>query len=62
MKIKKIVCDNCGKEIENKDKINTIKIHYNGSIIPNKYELCDACYKAMKREIPKLLNWRNRLR
>jgi len=57
-----VLCDSCKKEIE---KINVIQVYFSDFIkdtISKKYELCDACFEAMQREIPKLLNWRNRLR
>lgn len=60
--MKKTFCDCCCKEVE---EPHTIEVYYHkwgGGERLQSYELCNACYKAMQREIPKLLNWRNRLR
>jgi len=62
--MKKIYCDSCRKEIK-KNKVFDVGINFCDSSCESHiehYELCKDCYDAMKREIPKLLNWRNRLR
>ena len=55
-------CDSCKKEFGIGIRYNTISIRYNYDNILDEYELCNACFEAMKREMPKLLNWRNRLK
>ena len=60
--MRKYYCDSCKKEMEEKDKISLCYYKNNKEENREYYDLCRNCYKAMKREIPKLLNWRNRLR
>lgn len=60
--MKRIYCDNCKKEI---NKVYIIDIYYNTKSAKmhwQRYELCNACFKAMEKQIPTLLNWRSRLR
>jgi len=68
--VRKYYCDSCKKEIEFEDEIKKIKILYNHTGCSwvdctkdsDEYELCNDCYKAMKLELKKIFNWRNRLR
>lgn len=60
--MRKIYCNNCKKELKENNRIFICYYKYGEQMYRNKYDLCKNCYKAMKREIPKLLNWRDRLR
>lgn len=58
----KIYCNNCKKVMKEKNMLDIRYHKYGKDMYWHRYILCKDCFDAMKREIPKLLNWRNRLK